>query len=306
MLVGLTYNDKEYFYDRDVLGNINRIIDITGKEYVRYKYTAYGEVIKEINSSLTTKEKQIANGLKEKNIFIYKGYCYDEETNLYYLNARYYSPIICRFINYDDIEYLDYESINGLNLYCYCFNNPVMYVDPSGHFSITNFLISVAIGALISITMEAIEDKKDGQFFNDKDFWDYFGAGVSGTIGGMAGNPVAAILLGGIAPMVETAISDETTTYNMMTSFLSGAIGGLIGFGIGEIAKYAASLAEAGIGKVVAKFTSNNTVNRMFAQMGATTTKIGTKNIWKIASGLAAADKNYFAVTISSLASGWF
>ena len=142
-----------------------------------------------------------------------------------------------------------------------------MYVDPSGHFSITNFLISVAIGALISITMEAIEDKNDGQFFNDKDFWDYFGAGVSGTIGGMAGNPVAAILLGGIAPMVETAISDETTTYNMMTSFLSGAIGGLIGFGIGEIAKYAASLAEAGIGKVVAKFTSNNTVNRMFAQM---------------------------------------
>ncbi len=181
-----------------------------------------------------------------------------------------------------------------------------MYVDPSGHFSITNFLISVAIGALISITMEAIEDKKDGQFFNDKDFWDYFGAGVSGTIGGMAGNPVAAILLGGIAPMVETAISDETTTYNMMTSFLSGAIGGLIGFGIGEIAKYAASLAEAGIGKVVAKFTSNNTVNRMFAQMGATTTKIGTKSIWKIASGLAAAEKNYFAVTISSLASGWF
>ena len=64
MLVGLTYNDKEYFYDRDVLGNINRIIDITGKEYVRYKYTAYGEVIKEINSSLTTIEKQIANTLK--------------------------------------------------------------------------------------------------------------------------------------------------------------------------------------------------------------------------------------------------
>ena len=126
-IIGLTYKDKEYFYDRTIDGLINRIIDITGKEYVRYKYTAYGEVIKEINSSLTTKEKQIANGLKEKNIFIYKGYCYDEETNLYYLNARYYSPIICRFISYDDIEYLDYESINGLNLYCYCFNNPVNY-----------------------------------------------------------------------------------------------------------------------------------------------------------------------------------
>ena len=104
----------------------------------------------EINSNLTTKEKQIANGLKEKNIFIYKGYCYDEETNLYYLNARYYSPIICRFISHDDIEYLDYESINGLNLYCYCFNNPVNNIDPSGHFAISTFLIVLATSSLVT------------------------------------------------------------------------------------------------------------------------------------------------------------
>ena len=132
MLVGLTYNDKEYFYDRDVLGNINRIIDITGKEYVRYKYTAYGEVIKEINSSLTTSQKQIANTLKEINIFLYKGYCYDEETNLYYCNSRYYSPILCRWITPDNADYLDPESINGMNIYCYCVNNPVMFSDGSG------------------------------------------------------------------------------------------------------------------------------------------------------------------------------
>lgn len=44
----------------------------------------------------------------------------------------------------------------------------------------------------------------------------------------------------------------------------------------------------------------------MFTKMGATTTKIGMKGIRKIASGLTAAEKNYFAVTISSLASGWF
>lgn len=122
----------------------------------------------------------------------------------------------------------------------------------------------------------------------------------------MAGNAAAAILLGGVASMVETAISGEATTYNMMSSFLTGSIGWLIGFGIGEIAKHGALLAEAGIGKVVAKFTSNNTVNRMFTKMGATTTKIGMKGIRKIASGLTAAEKNYFAVTISSLASGWF
>ena len=55
------------------------------------------------------------------------------ETGLYYCNSRYYSPELCRWLTPDSIEYLDPESINGLNLYCYCYNNPVMYADPSGH-----------------------------------------------------------------------------------------------------------------------------------------------------------------------------
>lgn len=49
------------------------------------------------------------------------------------MGQRYYSPELCRFIQPDSIEYLDPSSINGLNLYCYCFNNPIMYYDPSGH-----------------------------------------------------------------------------------------------------------------------------------------------------------------------------
>ena len=49
------------------------------------------------------------------------------------MGQRYYSPELCRFIQPDSIEYLDPSSINGLNLYCYCMNNPIMYYDPSGH-----------------------------------------------------------------------------------------------------------------------------------------------------------------------------
>ena len=67
------------------------------------------------------------------NTFIYKGYNYDVETQLFYCNSRYYSPKLCRFISPDSIEYLDPQSINGLNLYAYCMNNPIMYSDPSGH-----------------------------------------------------------------------------------------------------------------------------------------------------------------------------
>ena len=47
--------------------------------------------------------------------------------------SRYYDPETGRFISPDAIEYLDPSTIGGLNLYSYCNNNPVMYVDPSGH-----------------------------------------------------------------------------------------------------------------------------------------------------------------------------
>ncbi len=66
------------------------------------------------------------------NPFRYRGYYYDTETELYYLQTRYYDPELGRFISQDSLEYADPETINGLNLYAYCGNNPVMNVDPSG------------------------------------------------------------------------------------------------------------------------------------------------------------------------------
>ena len=80
-----------------------------------------------------------------------------EETNLYYCNSRFYSPELCRFISIDDIEYLDIENINGLNLYCYCYNNPIMYIDPDGHSPkwIDCLLIAGIAAAAIALTIVA-------------------------------------------------------------------------------------------------------------------------------------------------------
>ena len=63
----------------------------------------------------------------------YRGYYYDTETRLYYLQSRYYDATLCRFLNRDNVNYLEPESIHGLNLYAYCNNNPVMFADPSGN-----------------------------------------------------------------------------------------------------------------------------------------------------------------------------
>ena len=76
------------------------------------------------------------NGANIANInpFRYRSYYYDKETGWYYLNSRYYNPLLCRFITMDSVEYLGASgSILSLNLYAYCENNPIMYVDPTGY-----------------------------------------------------------------------------------------------------------------------------------------------------------------------------
>ncbi len=58
-----------------------------------------------------------------------------KETQLFYCNCRYYNLKSGRWILSNSIDYLNLESINGLNLYIYCADNPISYVDPTGHFA---------------------------------------------------------------------------------------------------------------------------------------------------------------------------
>ena len=76
-------------------------------------------------------------------------YYYNPEAELYYLQSRYYDPKIGRFITIDDISYLDPDTVNGLNLYAYCGNNPIMNIDPTGN-SFTAFLIGMAISFFVT------------------------------------------------------------------------------------------------------------------------------------------------------------
>ena len=85
-----------------------------------------------------------------RNPLRYKGYYYDSETNLFLVSSRYYSPELCRWISPDDIEYLDPESVNGLNLYCYCFNDPMNYkqrpVSSGGSITDSTFSGTLGVG----------------------------------------------------------------------------------------------------------------------------------------------------------------
>ena len=102
-----------YHYASDELGSITHVTDDEGNTLNRYEYDAFG--------NFTLKEENV------ENRFGFTGEQYDPVSQMYYLRARFYSPAIARFIQ-EDTYYGD-----GLNLYVYCHNNPVMYVDPSGH-----------------------------------------------------------------------------------------------------------------------------------------------------------------------------
>lgn len=128
-IAGVIYADKQYFYRKDAQGNIVAILDRDGNIVVRYIYDAWGNhAVIDGNGNDIENLQHIGN----LNPFRYRSYYYDTETGLYYLQSRYYDPELGRFISQDSIEYADPQSINGLNLYAYCGNNPVMGYDPSG------------------------------------------------------------------------------------------------------------------------------------------------------------------------------
>ncbi len=152
-LVGLTYNGAQYRYVKNIQGDIIAILDSSNDVVAKYIYDAWGNhAVCDASGSNISSGTHIAN----INPFRYRGYYYDTELDLYYLNSRYYDPNTGRFINADTIDYLYPESINGLNLYAYCLNNPIMYVDPSGHFPILAAILGIIAVTGLGLTIGGV------------------------------------------------------------------------------------------------------------------------------------------------------
>ena len=104
-----------YHYASDEMGSTTHIVDEDGKVQNRYEYDAWGNI--------TAQEEVVPNRFK------FTGQQLDPVTQQYYLRARFYNPVVARFTQEDT-----YRG-DGLNLYAYCENNPVLYTDPSGNVS---------------------------------------------------------------------------------------------------------------------------------------------------------------------------
>ena len=196
-IVGMEYsvgNDMNiYYFQRNLQGDVVGIFDTAGGLVAKYDYDAWGNCT--ISSETTNTSVANANPIR------YRGYYYDSDTGLYYCNARYYSPLWRRFISPDDTAYLDPETVNGLNLYCYCNNDPVNYCDPSGHFVLSTFLICLGVGVVAGAGLGALSAAQQGT-----DIWRGMltGALLGGMIGAAAGLALAGAS-GGVAAGVGKA-----------------------------------------------------------------------------------------------------
>jgi RHS repeat-associated protein len=122
-LVYMNLNGSLYYYERNAQNDIVGLIDTNMNEVVTYSYDTWGKLLN-IGGSL-------ANTIGKINPFRYRGYYYDTETGLYYLQSRYYDANTGRFINADGYVSAGTGFV-GLNMFGYANNNPVNMNDSSG------------------------------------------------------------------------------------------------------------------------------------------------------------------------------
>lgn len=122
---------KYGIYNKDGRGSTTSIVNADGRSVATYEYTDFGE---------TT----VHGGGAFQNEICYTGGVYDESTGLYYLNARYYDPKDGRFLTQDTYRG-EADAYATWHLYTYCANNPVNYVDPSGHAAVYGTIIAMAL-----------------------------------------------------------------------------------------------------------------------------------------------------------------
>ena len=161
--IGMQYRETSYaadvydtfYFEKNLQGDIIAVYNESGLKIVSYNYDAWG------NHTYTWHNISGANIPAAYNPFRYRGYFYDVETGLYYLQSRYYNPAWGRFLNADGYLNANGDLI-GFNMYAYCSNNPIAGYDPTGEGffkdaweKIKNFFVDTfGAGATVSYTTE--------------------------------------------------------------------------------------------------------------------------------------------------------
>lgn len=252
-IIGMVYTSESgttstYYFQRNLLGDVIGIYNTSGTKVGGYAYDAWGNCTITLNT----------NGIATRNPIRYRGYYYDEDTKLYYLNARYYCPEWRRFISPDDTGYLDSETPNGLNLYVYCNNDPVNYADPSGY--LPQWVAWLIGGAVIGLTAL-------GAIFLPGVAGVIMGAAFYGAVTSAAGGAIFGGLIGGITGGWKGALDGAANGF--MWGVISGAVSGALTSGINSATGHLKIVGSAQkTGSLFHQFASNVQAGKMSLAVG--------------------------------------
>jgi len=115
-----TDSNGYYTFNYDIRSSVTSVLRSNGTNALNYLYDEYGNIIYQNDDSSLINELSFGSSI------------YDEETSLYYMNARYYDPSLGIFLSEDTYKGSIYSSVTH-NLYSYTGNNPISFIDPTGH-----------------------------------------------------------------------------------------------------------------------------------------------------------------------------
>ncbi|WP_196141158.1 RHS repeat-associated core domain-containing protein [Aliikangiella sp. G2MR2-5] len=225
------------YFINDVSGSPMAAMDKSGNILWRESYDPYGDGRK--------------NPSQNYSDVGFTGHQKDDVTGLTYMQARYYDPVIGRFMGGDPVDNLGHmrrgNLVLGFGKYPYVNNNPYKYVDPDGEFGLLGAAVGAAIGGLSSIAVQSLTGDR-------KINWSTVGAAILtgaavGATGGLAGAAVAKIGLtgaeaaatvlipsatvaavgGGVTQMVENTANGDPLNKGVALSAGAAAVGTVLG-----------------------------------------------------------------------------
>ena len=224
---GMIVDGTKYYFRKNIFGDVVEIYNESGAKCAEYTYDAWGTCYTTLDT----------NGVGSLNPFRYRGYYFVSRIGLYYLTTRFYDYMTGRFINADvpSICFDDGLTLpEGCNLYSYCRNNPISYVDPTGHFAISTLVViimttvGVIVGGVYAYDKAYNDGARDWELFG----WTLLGAVIGGFIGFGIGRFLGSIAsnLGNMSSLVGTLESVGIAVSPTSLGQVAGVIGSFILF----------------------------------------------------------------------------
>ncbi len=154
-------NDTKYWFHTDHLGSTGLLTKDDGTVIQETTYYPFGETRTNVGETNTH--------------YLFTGQEFDPETGLYYYNARYYDPTLARFMSADTMIPYPFDP-QSFSRYTYTRNNPIVYIDPSGHSFLGGLIVGLAYSALKYVLNEYekwLEDDDEDRPEENRNY--YFG-----------------------------------------------------------------------------------------------------------------------------------